>query len=67
VRTSVVRAGRVRSLGGANVHFAGRLFRTDGRGRAAITAVLHKTGRRNARASHAGLRKGYAWVFVRRS
>jgi hypothetical protein len=66
VRTSVVRAGRVRSVGGASVHFAGRLFRTDGSGRAAITARLRKTGRRNARASHAGLRKGYAWVLVRR-
>jgi hypothetical protein len=39
----------------------------DGRGRARITATLHVTGRRAARAGHGGLRKGFAWYYVRRA
>lgn len=65
IRATVVRDGRARKLSGAMVHFAGRLFRTDTRGRARLTARLRKPGRRNARASHSGLRKGHAWVQVR--
>ena len=49
----------------ASVHFAGRLVRTDDRGRATMNARLRKTGRRHGRASHAGLRKGHTSVFVR--
>jgi hypothetical protein len=65
IRTTVVRNGSVRSVRGASVHFAGRLFRTDARGRARLAARLRKLGRRQARASHAGLRKGHALVRVR--
>jgi hypothetical protein len=65
VRTSVVVDGRVRSVARARVHFAGRLFRTSSRGRAKISATLHVTGRRAARASKSGMRKGYAWIYVR--
>jgi hypothetical protein len=67
IRTAVVVGGRVRNVARARVHFAGRLFRTDARGRATIKATLRVTGRRAARASHSGMRKGYAWVQVRRS
>jgi hypothetical protein len=66
VSTTVVRNGRARPVAGARVHFAGRLFRTNRRGRAQIKARLRRTGRREGRASYPGLRKGYAWVFVRR-
>jgi hypothetical protein len=65
IRTTLVQGGRTRDVSGAMVHFAGRLFRTDGRGRARITALLRKTGWRHARASHAGMRKGHARVWVR--
>jgi hypothetical protein len=65
IRTAVVVGKRVRPVPHARVHFAGRLFRTNGRGRAQITATLHVTGRRAARAGHAGMRKGYAWIYVR--
>jgi hypothetical protein len=67
IRTAVVVNGHVRNVPRARVHFAGRLFRTNGRGRAQITVTLHATGRRAARAGHSGLRKGYAWIQVRRS
>ena len=66
VRTTVTRSGKTRAVGRASVHFAGRLFRTNAHGRAAISARLRKTGRRHGRASHAGLRKGHATVWVRR-
>jgi len=65
VRTRVARLGRTEPVPRASVHFAGRLFHTDARGRAQITARLRRTGRREGRASHSGLRKGYAWVMVR--
>jgi hypothetical protein len=64
VRTRAARGGRLRSVAGARVHFAGRLFRTDGRGRARFAATLRSPGRRAARASHSGLRKGRSWVRV---
>jgi hypothetical protein len=67
IRTAVVVDRQVRDVARARVHFAGRLFRTDAHGRAQITATLRATGRRAARASHSGMRKGYAWVQVRRS
>ena len=66
VRTTVTRNGRTRPVARARVHFAGKLFRTNRQGRAQIKAVLRKTGRREGRASHSGLRKGYAWIYVRR-
>jgi hypothetical protein len=66
VRTTVTRNGRTRPVARARVHFAGKLFRTNSQGRAQIKAVLRKTGRREGRASHSGLRKGYAWIYVRR-
>ncbi|MEA2440272.1 MAG: hypothetical protein QOH76_1696 [Thermoleophilaceae bacterium] len=66
VRTTVVRDGRVRPVARARVHFAGKLFKTNGQGRAQIVARLRVTGRREGRASHSGLRKGYAWIYVRR-
>jgi hypothetical protein len=65
IRTSVVRNGKASPLGRATVHFAGRLFRTDSRGRARLEARLRITGWRHARASHAGMRKGHTRVFVR--
>jgi hypothetical protein len=65
VRTTVVRNGAARAVPHASVHFAGRLFRTDSRGRARLRARLRITGWRKARASHAGMRKGHARVFVR--
>jgi hypothetical protein len=65
IRTSVIVDGHLRNVPRARVHFAGRLFRTNGRGRAQITAMLRATGRRAARASHSGMRKGYATVYVR--
>jgi hypothetical protein len=65
IRTAVVVNGHLRNVPRARVHFAGRLFRTNGRGRAQITATLRVTGRRAARAGHSGMRKGYAWVTVR--
>jgi hypothetical protein len=65
VRTTVARLGRTSPVARASVHFAGKLFHTDARGRAQITARLRRTGRREGRASHSGLRKGHAWVMVR--
>jgi hypothetical protein len=65
IRTTVLRGGRKESVGGARVHFAGRLFRTDDKGRATLAARLRKTGRRHARASAPGLRKGHATIRVR--
>ena len=64
VRTTVARNGKVEPVGHASVHFGGRLFRTDAKGRARFTATLLSPGRRPARASHAGLRKGHSWVRV---
>jgi hypothetical protein len=61
----VTRLGRTKPVARASVHFAGRLFHTDARGRARIAARLRQTGRREGRASHTGLRKGYASVVVR--
>jgi hypothetical protein len=66
IRTTVTRLGRTQPVARATVHFAGRLFHTDAGGRARITARLRQTGRREGRASHSGLRKGYAHVMVRR-
>jgi hypothetical protein len=65
ISTTVTRLGRTSPVARASVHFAGKLFHTDSHGRARITARLRKTGRREGRASHSGLRKGYAWVMVR--
>jgi hypothetical protein len=65
IRTTVVRNGKARAVPRASVHFAGRLFRTDSRGRAKLRARLRITGWRHARASHAGMRKGHARVWVR--
>jgi hypothetical protein len=67
IRTAVVIDRHVRAVPRARVHFAGRQFRTDARGRAQITATLLVTGRRAARAGHSGFRKGYAWIYVRRA
>jgi hypothetical protein len=66
VRTTVTRRGRTQPVARATVHFAGKLFRTDARGRRQIAARLNQTGRREGRASKSGLRKGYAYVSVRR-
>jgi hypothetical protein len=66
IRTTVKRKGITRPVARARVHFAGRLFRTNSRGRARIKARLRVTGRREGRASHSGMRKGYAWIYVRR-
>jgi hypothetical protein len=67
VRTTVTRSGRTQPVGRATVHFAGKLFHTDAHGRRQIAARLNKTGRREGRASKSGMRKGYAYVFVRRA
>jgi hypothetical protein len=67
VRTTVTRRGRTQPVARATVHFAGKLFHTDARGRRQIAARLNKTGRREGRASKSGMRKGYAYVFVRRA
>jgi hypothetical protein len=56
--------GRRRGVARASVHFAGRLFRTDARGRAVLRARLRVTGLRQGRASRVGLRKGRAHVRV---
>jgi hypothetical protein len=66
VRTTVTRRGHTQAVPRATVHFAGKLFHTDARGRKQIAARLNRTGRREGRASKSGLRKGYAYVMVRR-
>jgi hypothetical protein len=66
VRTTVTRRGHTQAVPRATVHFAGKLFHTDARGRRQIAARLNRTGRREGRASKSGLRKGYAYVTVKR-
>jgi hypothetical protein len=66
VRTTVTRRGKTKPVARATVHFAGKLFHTDARGRRRIAARLHQTGRREGRASKSEFRKGYAYVYVRR-
>ena len=66
IRTTVMRGGRAVAVPAARVRFAGRFFRTDRSGRARLTVRFRGYGPRHARASSRGLRRGEAWVRVRR-
>jgi hypothetical protein len=61
-----VRSATPACIAGARVNFAGHRLRTDSRGRATITATLHRHGRHRARVSHPGCGKNAATVRVSR-
>ena len=54
-----------RPVAGARILFAGRRTVTDARGRARLRIVVHRAGRRRARALRRGLLTGVAYVCVR--
>jgi hypothetical protein len=64
-RVTSVQGARRNGVAGAHIRFAGRVARTDRRGKAAIRATLHTSGRRHARATKRGFRAASATIHVR--